>query len=71
MLAVLSVFICCPLTGMLAALLTLRAENSFYKQKYMVAQKEALVARVCLLLSYIVGVVLYIIFIALYRTFLS
>ncbi|XP_067928848.1 uncharacterized protein [Watersipora subatra] len=57
-LAVCSVFLCCPIFGLCAAILTLKAENSFYEKEYVLAHREGFVARICLLLAVISGVII-------------
>ncbi|KAF6041559.1 hypothetical protein EB796_000134 [Bugula neritina] len=54
-LAVLSLFCCNPLFGLWAALLTLKAENSYYQNNVVLAQKEARIAKACIILAFIAG----------------
>ena len=59
-LAICATFLCSPLCGLFAAMMTLRAENSFYHNEYVRAHKEAFMARICLLVSIIFGILTFV-----------
>ena len=57
--AVLSIFLCCPLSGLMTAFLSLKAENSYYEGEYLLAHNEARVSRVCLIVTFVCGLLIY------------
>jgi len=58
--AVFSVFFCNPLLGMIAAMLTLKAENSYYHGNLLEAQRESRIAKFFLILAVVSGCIMFV-----------